>query len=225
MEWKRKFLDIRKRQPTGTNNHDSQITDHPPSTDGQTSVTEDTLSLKQTDEWSSNLPPEQLEASKGASKSENVIEIHEDIDDDSPYEEVRAAVRNTDDNSPANTVRAWILGMIFVTVVAAINMLLSMRSPALTVPTVVVILLVYPLGLLWAKFVPTKTFRTFGVEWTTNPGPWTIKEHTVVTLMANVTSGYPYSTNALEALQAKPLYNHNMGWGTLPLSYSLSVTD
>ena len=124
-----------------------------------------------------------------------------------------------------NTVRAWILGMFFVTVVAAINMLLSMRSPALSVPTVVVILLVYPLGLLWARFIPTKTFRTFGVEWKTNPGPWTIKEHTVVTLMANVTSGYPYSTNALEALQAKSLYNHNMGWGRLSSNYLLPVTD
>ncbi|KAK5118449.1 hypothetical protein LTR62_002963 [Meristemomyces frigidus] len=31
--------------------------------------------------------------------------------------------------------------------------------------------------------------------------------------MANVTYGYAYSTDALLALQAKPLYNLNMGWG------------
>jgi hypothetical protein len=208
MKSRRNILNIRKRQPTSTNNHDSQMADHSSSRDGSIPVTEDTLGPELTDESSTNLPEH-----KGAFKSETVVEVHEDTDDDSPYEEVRAAVLNTDDNSPANTVRAWILGMFFVTVVGAINMLLSMRNPPLTIPTVVVILLVYPVGLLWAKFVPTKNFRTFGVKWTTNPGPWTVKEHTVVTLMASVTSNYPYSTNALEALQAKSLYNHNMGWG------------
>jgi hypothetical protein len=224
MESRQDFMDIRKRQPASTNNNDSQMADHPLSRYGQTSVTEDTLSPEQTDGSSTNLT-DQFEASKVAFKSETIVEVHEELDDDSPYEEVRAAVRNTDDNSPANTLRAWILGMFFVTVVGAINMLLSMRQPALTIPTVVVILLVYPLGLLWARFVPTKSFRTFGVEWTTNPGPWTIKEHTVVTLMASVTSNYPYSTNALEALQAKTLYNHNMGWGRLTQSYLSSVTN
>jgi hypothetical protein len=46
---------------------------------------------------------------------------------DSPYEEVRAAVRNTDGEEVANTVRAWVLGMFFVTIGSALNMFLSMR--------------------------------------------------------------------------------------------------
>src|ERR1700759_1244925 len=137
MEWKRKILNIRKRQPTGITNQEGQTADNPSSRDGQTSVTEDTFSIKQNDEWSSNLPHGQPQASKGESTNENSVETPEDIDEYSPYEEIRAAVRNTDDNSPANTVRAWVLGIFFVNVVAAINMLLSMRSPPLTVPTVV----------------------------------------------------------------------------------------
>jgi hypothetical protein len=40
---------------------------------------------------------------------------------------VRAAVRPTDGGEVANTVRAWILGMIFVTIGSALNMFLSMR--------------------------------------------------------------------------------------------------
>lgn len=92
-------------------------------------------------------------------------------------------------------------------------MLLSMRSPAITIPTVVILLLVYPIGQLWARVVPSRQFHTFGQIWTLNPGPFTIKEHTVITLMANVTYGYAYSTDALLALQAKPLYNLNMGFG------------
>jgi hypothetical protein len=66
--------------------------------------------------------------------------------------------------------------------------------------------------------MPTRKFTTFGVTWTFNPGPFSIKEHTVVTLMANVTYGYAYATDALLALQAKPLYNYDMGWGC---TYSL----
>jgi OPT family small oligopeptide transporter len=92
-------------------------------------------------------------------------------------------------------------------------MLLSMRSPAITIPVVAVLLLVYPVGCFWARVVPNWTFKTFGVVWSLNPGPFNIKEHTVVTLMASVTYGYAYSTDALLALQAKSLYNHDLGVG------------
>ena len=58
--------------------------------------------------------------------------------EDSPYEEVRAAVRTEDGEEVANTVRAWILGMLFVTVGSGANMFLSMRSPAINFPAIVV---------------------------------------------------------------------------------------
>lgn len=60
--------------------------------------------------------------------AETIREVEGAFAEDSPYEEVRAAVRNTDDGSVANTVRAWILGMIFVTIGSGLNMFLSMRS-------------------------------------------------------------------------------------------------
>lgn len=126
---------------------------------------------------------------------------------------VHAAVREEDAHEPANTLRAWILGFMFVTVTSGVNMFLSMRSPAVTIPTVAVILLVYPIGVFWARVMPTRVFHLFGVSWSLNRGPWNIKEHTTVTLMANVVFGYAYSTDALLALQAKPLYNLNLGWG------------
>lgn len=62
-----------------------------------------------------------------------------DFIENSPYEEVRAAVRVTDDpDEVANTVRAWILGMIFVTLGSGLNMFLSMRSPAISFTSIVV---------------------------------------------------------------------------------------
>lgn len=128
-------------------------------------------------------------------------------------EYVEAAVRAEDGEEPANTLRAWVLGFFFVTIASGVNMLLSMRSPAITIPVVAILLLVYPLGCFWVRVVPEWSFKTFGVVWSLNPGPFNIKEHTVVTLMASVTYGYAYSTDALLALQAKSLYNHDLGVG------------
>ena len=90
-----------------------------------------------------------------------------------------------------------------------------------------------------------RKFRTFGLEWTFNTGPFTIKEHVMITvslpksagrldlttaqIMANVSIGYAYATDALLALKGQrryhfslsrcPLltfpafYNIDMGWG------------
>ncbi|OAQ59886.1 OPT oligopeptide transporter [Pochonia chlamydosporia 170] len=172
--------------------------------------------FKEAHQLDPNLPQKEIDAINHAIKHGDAEElVHADhlLSEDSPYEEVRAAVRNTDNDEVANTVRAWVLGMIFVTVGSGLNMFLSMRSPAINFPAIVVQLLVYPLGCLWAKVVPTRVFNTFGLRWTFNTGPFTIKEHVVITLMSNVSLGYAYSTDALLALQGKPFYNLNLGWG------------
>lgn len=77
-----------------------------------------------------NLPKEKLEALETAAKTgdpEAILEVDREFTDDSPYAEVRAAVRPTDGEEIANTLRAWVLGMLFVTVASGINMLLSLR--------------------------------------------------------------------------------------------------
>ncbi|KAJ5692286.1 hypothetical protein N7462_001709 [Penicillium macrosclerotiorum] len=175
-------------------------------------------------QWDPNLPQEKLDAINEAVNTgdqEKAAELDKSFAQNSQYESVRAAVRPTDGGEPANTVRAWILGMFFTTVGSGLNMFLSMRSPAISFPAIVVQLLVYPIGCLWAKLMPTREFTTFGVHWTLNPGPFNIKEHTVITIMANVSIGYAYCTDALLALQAKPLYNLNIGWG-FQLLFALS---
>jgi hypothetical protein len=118
--------------------------------------------------------------------------------DDSPYEEVRAAVSNTDDPEMAcvgvlaevtdrqETIRVWIIGSLFAIIGSGLNTLFSMRNPQITVSTLIAQLVAYPLGNFWAKYMPKRTFTTFGKEWTLNPGPFTIKEHTLITIMANV---------------------------------------
>lgn len=96
-------------------------------------VSEATTDLKkfQLDhQWDPNLSQEKADMVKNALQdgdSEEIIAVDAIFTEDSPYEEVRAAVRNTDGEEVANTVRAWILGMIFVTIGSGLNMFLSMR--------------------------------------------------------------------------------------------------
>lgn len=88
------------------------------------------VAFKKSHQWDPNLPQAEINALHHAAKTEDaetVREVEEAFAEDSPYEEVRAAVRNTDDGSVANTVRAWILGLIFVTTGSGLNMFLSMR--------------------------------------------------------------------------------------------------
>jgi hypothetical protein len=93
-------------------------------------TTADVLAFEKSHQWDPNLPQAEIDALHRAAKTgdaETVQEVEAVFAEDSPYEEVRAAVRNTDDGSVANTVRAWILGMIFVTIGSGLNMFLSMR--------------------------------------------------------------------------------------------------
>lgn len=48
-----------------------------------------------------------------------------DLEEDSPYPEVRSAVANTDDpDMPCNTIRVWILGMIMAIIIPGLNQFL-----------------------------------------------------------------------------------------------------
>lgn len=85
---------------------------------------------KKSYQWDPNLPQEKVDAiieEPKADDQENAIEQDKSLAQDSPYEAVRAAVRSTDDGEVANTVRAWLLGTIFVTIGSGLNMFLSMR--------------------------------------------------------------------------------------------------
>lgn len=86
--------------------------------------------IRKAHQWDPNLPKDKLDAVNAAIQHgdpKELLQADELFTEDSPYEEVRAAVRNTDGEEVANTLRAWILGMFFVTIGSGLNMFLSMR--------------------------------------------------------------------------------------------------
>jgi hypothetical protein len=84
------------------------------------------------------------------------------------------------------------------------NVFFNFRQPAPIIVSMVVLLLSYPLGKLFAFVLPITTYRLpdrlpllGGYTFSLNPGPWSIKEHVLVYMMGNVAITFPYALNAL----------------------------
>lgn len=127
---------------------------------------------------------------------------------------VRAVVPETDDpDMPVNTVRMWLLGIVFTILGSGINQFFSLRYPSVHIVALVAELLAYPIGVFLAKTLPLTSIRlgplgTFVV----NPDrSFNIKEHALIVIMSNVSFGYA-SADATNIIQAasKNFYNFNL---------------
>ena len=112
---------------------------------------------------------------------------------------------------PASTVRAWTIGALMCTIVAACNVLLSMRRSPISISATVVQLIAYPLGCGWAKSFPKWEWTMFGKRFELNPGPFNMKEHTVITMM---TAAGAVASYAIDILLAQEIFYHQFfRWG------------
>lgn len=75
----------------------------------------------------------------------------------------------------------------------------------------IALLVAYPLGVGWAKIMPTRPFSTLGFHWSLNPCPFSVKEHALIVIMANASfgSGFAYFADTLTAQRA--FYGQNFG--------------
>ncbi|KAK1760196.1 OPT oligopeptide transporter protein-domain-containing protein [Echria macrotheca] len=130
------------------------------------------------------------------------------ITNNSPYSEVRSVVDNHDDPTlPSSTFRVWFIGLLFSAILAAVNQLFSIRMPQIGVASNVAQLLAYPFGKLLDHVLPDWGFTLYGVRHSLNPGPFTRKEHMLITIMANVASGTPYTNNIIWIQYLKRYFN------------------
>lgn len=68
---------------------------------------------------------------------------------------------------------------------------------------------IFPLGKALERILPTTRFQTFGYTWTLNPGPFNIKEHVLITIMANVVVNGAYATDIIATQRI--FYNQTLG--------------
>ncbi|PLB41399.1 small oligopeptide transporter, OPT family [Aspergillus candidus] len=113
--------------------------------------------------------------------------------DDSPFPEVRAVVSPVDEaHLPVNTMRMWVIGIIFTIVGAGLNQFFSLRQPSVTISALVAQLLAFPVGCAWARWLP--------LGWWNPDHHFNIKEHAMITIMANVSFGSAAATQVIEAM-------------------------
>ncbi|GAA5988414.1 hypothetical protein JCM10908_003555 [Rhodotorula pacifica] len=138
--------------------------------------------------------PHPYEESRDVSRDEE--------EEDSPYAEVRATVSNKDDpQALVLTFRTWVLGLGICIVISAINGYLNLRYPAPVITPLMTGVLAYPLGVAMANYLPRRAFslplrlQRIGMpqKLSLNPGPFSVKEHAVLIIMANVSTVPSYA--------------------------------
>ena len=125
---------------------------------------------------------------------------------------------------PVSTFRAWVIGLFWAIVVPGANQFFYFRYPSVFISGVrlqlicsvisvrsvakssplrkikyVPILLSFPVGNLWARYVPKVSL--FGIS--LNPGPFTVKEHVIIYIMSSV-GGIPTYAVSIAPLSRHP---------------------
>ncbi|CEP60871.1 oligopeptide transporter OPT1 LALA0_S02e01530g [Lachancea lanzarotensis] len=143
---------------------------------------------------------------------------------DSPYPEVRATVSVEDDPTIfLNHWRTWFLTTIFVVVFAGVNQFFSLRYPTLSINFLVAQVVCFPVGKAFA-LLPHYDFPR-APFFNLNPGPFTKKEHAVVTIAVALTSSTAYAMNILIAqtnfynMELNAGYQILLVWTTQMLGY------
>ena len=141
-----------------------------------------------------------------------VVETPEDIENgpgkeeplQSEFLEVRAAAEVGDDATmPCETFRAYAIAVVLTVIGATISNITQFRDQPLAVEPVIIQLIALPIGRLWAKYMPEATIPIGRWSFKLNPGTFTIKEHTLIVIMANVAVGYPPYALGLIIVQAQ----------------------
>ena len=108
----------------------------------------------------------------------------------SPYPEVRSVTDPFDDpDTPCETFRAYVLGIFFMCGSTCLNTFFSQRQPAISLSSLIMQLLVAPLGMAWAKVIPNWHIHLGKKRIAINNGPWTYKEQCFSTILFTIVNG------------------------------------
>ncbi|KAF9153168.1 hypothetical protein BG015_003955, partial [Linnemannia schmuckeri] len=154
--------------------------------------------------------------------AENALELNEE--DDSPIEEVRVTISNTDDpQMPCNTFRMWFLGLLWTCIISFVNQFFYLRQTQISIGYSVVALLSLPMGHFMARVLPTRQFSLFGWSFSLNPGPFSVKEHVLIGTMTACNTGTAYAVDIV-ILQKVFYHSHTPFFGGLLLVLTTQIT-
>ncbi|PKU69522.1 oligopeptide transporter 7 [Dendrobium catenatum] len=140
-------------------------------------------------------------------------ELHEEITNpllpaedelqNSPIEQVALTVPITDDpNAAVVTARMWILGTASCILLSFLNQFFWYRKEPLSITSISAQIAVVPLARMMAALLPDRKFFA-GCKWefSLNPGPFSVKEHVLITIFANAGAGSVYAIHIVTAVR------------------------
>ncbi|KAF9967197.1 hypothetical protein BGZ73_000660, partial [Actinomortierella ambigua] len=129
------------------------------------------------------------------------VSLEETDPENSKIEAVRLVVPLTDDPSlVALTFRFWVLTTLFSILGAATEQYYFFRAAKGTFQIYFVNLASYPMGTFMARTLPTKKWTIFGYTFSLNPGPFNIKEHTLIGVGVSAAAGSAYAMYTLSVM-------------------------
>ncbi|KAK4489762.1 hypothetical protein RD792_000399 [Penstemon davidsonii] len=136
----------------------------------------------------------------------------EQSDDHCPVKQVDITVPKTDDPTmPVYTFRMWFLGITACVLLAFVNQFFWYRTEPLGISSISAQIAVVPLGHLMARTITKRAFfKGTRFEFTMNPGPFNMKEHVMITMLANAGAGSVYATHILSSV--KLYYKRSLGF-------------
>ena len=141
----------------------------------------------------------------------------EEVEDQSPIEQVALTVGTTDDPSlPVWTFRMWSIGLLSCVLLSFLNQFFSYRTEPLIVTQITVQVASLPIGRFMALVLPKTRYRLpiFGGSFSLNPGPFNVKEHVLITIFANAGmafgNGNAYAVMIIDIVKA--LYHRNISF-------------
>ncbi|KAI3457971.1 hypothetical protein Pfo_014634 [Paulownia fortunei] len=132
--------------------------------------------------------------------------------DECPIKQVDVTVPKTDDPTlPVYTFRMWFLGITACLLLSFVNQFFWYRTEPLVIGPISAQIAVVPLGHLMARTMTKRAFlKGTRFEFTLNPGPFNVKEHVLITMLANAGAGTVYATHILSAV--KLYYKKSLGF-------------
>lgn len=118
---------------------------------------------------------------------------------------MRLTVSTADDPSePCLTFRTWVLGVISCVLLSFVNQFFGYRTNQLSISAVCVQIVALPVGRWMARALPATEVRLPFTGWgfSLNPGPFTMKEHVLITILASSGTGGIYAVNILTIVKA-----------------------
>lgn len=112
-------------------------------------------------------------------------------------------VPTTDDpNLPALTFRTWVLGILSCVILSFLNQFFWYRTEPLSITGIAAQIAVVPLGHWMGSNLPNRVFlQGTRLEFSLNPGAFNVKEHVLITILANSGAGNVYAIHVVTAVK------------------------